>query len=321
METRSVPETRPVEKTIPIPTAPRSPSPPVEDSSILPTTTVSEYVCSQCSLKFKESWNRCPKCGGDVKPVVLDQPEDMKKHSPDTPPGGLILPHHPVPGGHPGSPIPGGPAPLPPQAPVPQSTQQTSSVKKIRKVRRAKDTSGQASVPGGHPRSTPGRIGTDPNSHRSPHQSHPRSPQSAQTGKGSSPGKSRSSPITRIPPTRGTQPGKSTQAQTDINALFDADPELDDPNAKVRRPQKGRKSAPKGSWKSVPTIAEPTSHPYSPPPEVKSMLSSLMDTGDIDLKDQSGGGVRQADDGGCPKCGYTNPPGSWEFCMKCGNRC
>jgi len=118
-EPRSVPEERRSTRYEEVRPEPRSPSPTLEDPAILPPPPESEYQCSGCNGKFKESWNRCPKCGGDVKPVGLDQPEDMKKLYPDRSSDGVILPHHPLHQGRAPTQEPAGQGPAPHVPPPP----------------------------------------------------------------------------------------------------------------------------------------------------------------------------------------------------------
>lgn len=279
-----------------VPSQVRSPSPTFDSPPPAPSN---EYQCSSCSLKFKESWNRCPKCGGDVVPIGLDQPEDMKKLYPEPGQRSVILPGAPRSrAAHTG----GVRTPSPPSAahqqqPRAAGTGTATSAKKVRKVKKPGDgqqTRKRADTPSSR------KVGSEQAGRRStalpPHGTG--IPKTA-SGRGST------------PRSQARQKSGGPKSSQDLDALFDSDPILDDPNIRTR----DLKPAPKRSWKNVSPILETAHHTpeHRPPPEVRSMLNTLMDTGHSDP------GAAE-NDGSCPHCGFMNPEGNWEFCMKCGTK-
>ena len=270
-----------------------------------------DYRCTQCSHMFKESWNRCPKCGGEVTLVRSGGGGDGK----DT--------RHPT--GYPASASPGvrsspaGPGRESDPPPVgsrgngvrvtPPSVRTDTGERVVRakKIR--------------HPRGTDrdeGRIGSGhqvPASRSSAIPS-PRRP-APPSGRGPAPSSDHDPPDS---PSRGRTAGHPQRhpgparddllPERDLEALFEADPvPVDVPERQSPSPGTPHRR----SWKDISTLADQPSSPRArgPPPEVRSMLDSLMDSGEI-------GSARGQSASGCPKCGSVNPPGDWDFCMACG---
>ena len=283
-----------------------SPLPPPASTESSP-----EYQCKQCNLTLKESWNRCPKCSGEIQPIGLDKSEDIRRLYPDQYPG------KPVPGqgrkagpkGHDTSPrAPTPPTSSPPLPPPSSPPASTGKAKKVRKVRK----------PGDSPTAAPGED------------LKLRSPSIEKNGT--------PSPSLR---TSSSRPTRSTTARDqNLDDLFNDDPLEDDGNGVPRgqtsdpkprnqtsgpkprgqtpspkpRGQTSRpkpKARPQGSWKEVPPLIDHLAPAHTPPPEVKSMLENLMDSG-VGKSDSIS---REK----CAICGFRNPPGSWDFCMKCGH--
>lgn len=262
----------------------------MEDSPLPPpasTESSPEYRCTQCNLTLKESWNRCPKCSGEIQPIGLDKSEDIRRLYPDQYPG------KPVPGqGRKAGPEGRDTSPRVPTLPSAPTSPPASSgkAKKVRKVRKPGDSS----------TATPGED------------LKLRAPPIEKNGTPS--------------PSLGTsssRPTRSTNArEQNLDDRFSNDPLLDDGNGVTRdqtssslpRGQTSRqkpKARPQGSWKEVPPLIDHLAPAHTPPPEVKSMLENLMDSG-----------VGKSDSisrDSCATCGFRNPPGSWDFCMKCGH--
>ncbi len=236
--------------------------------------TAHEYQCKHCELKFKESWNRCPKCGGDVQPLGLDKSEDIRKLYPEPQPAmvqgiGQGIPEKQVPSG--------------------ASPSKEEKVKKVRKIKRIQPQKN------GKTARQNGSSGKQASSQYPPHL---RSKRKTQTMGTSSKSKTYSN----------SGSGIDAQDQREMDSLFNEDPILDDRNIKLKE----AKLSPKRSWKNVAPIVDTSTPVHTPPPEVRSMLKDLMKS----EVDPAGGKLINK----CPDCGFTNPPGSWEFCMKCGFR-
>jgi len=231
-----------------------------------------EYQCMECNLKFKESWNRCPKCGGNVEPVGPDRTEDARE---------LYPPHVPS-GATPGT------------ATGMAKTAMTKVVTNVErpKTRIVKKVKRPAAQP---------------------------QPRKKQNQAALSHGK--------VIGLEGQPPSVKSviTSQTDLDDLFAEDPLLDSSTVSSRTPVPLKKR----SWKDVLPITQSSHHthaqshdhsshhpnnhpqPHTPPPEVRSMLNVLMDSESPDAGKQKG-----AD---CENCGYFNPGGKWDFCMRCGS--
>ena len=235
-----------------------------------PAPTVVEYKCNGCGKEFKESWNKCPKCGGDVRGVGLDRTEDAKK----------LYPVQQMP-----APPPPPPAPMETtntaQAPGRATAQKVSTKRPVKKIRKPTQM---------------GRPGT--------------SGASIQGTRKAQSGTSNMPPLNQDPSLVKPVKSKIVRTNAELDDLFSEDPLVDLKDDHPEPPKTIRKM--KGSWKKVQPFQSQTEPSYKPPPEIKSMLSELMTT-DLESNDDSG-------DGSCPKCGFKNPSGTWDFCMGCGVR-
>ena len=66
-----------------------SPEPPTPPPGVSPeeTPAAPEFRCKKCGSNFKESWNRCPKCGGGIVPLHPDRPGQIERLYPSRPGG------------------------------------------------------------------------------------------------------------------------------------------------------------------------------------------------------------------------------------------
>ena len=220
-----------------------------------------QFRCSSCGAVYPESWNRCPKCGGEVVPVRPEIAPERKRVSGisgNVPAPGMVR-----------SEISAAPA-------VPVKT-----VKKVKKVNKRAGTRGKGESIFGQ------RKGAVPST----------SPALHRTAPHVSPSNSASEPHNR--------PDRIRFSDPDMDSLFEPDPLLDGFGEDT--------DSPSSKWRET-SLSAPSplsAHPHQHT-EVREMLSELI-----------GGGLQNRHKEKvlvCQRCGFVQPPGDWDFCMKCGAR-